>query len=288
MSDILDILDELDDDYEAPSEEVDDEIEEASRDLQLYEMNEAEAKEITEAIRSASTATYILLSQAHTQKAHKALGYHSWADYVKTEFEMSSQRSYQLMDLSKVVEEIQAVTPEGTRVRLTEAQARDIKRELPRITEQIASATSDSNAKDASEIIDRIVEDSREQRRLDEEALKAKQALIDEAEEEKRRAELEAQADYLLEADQPDYMTSGADGEFIEVEVEGDGDGSLSPQDSMHLYNLFNALNSITSLPEPDEMIKLIPQSREDEIDNQLIEVVGWFNRFQTLWEIRN
>ena len=58
-------------------------------------MTKAAAEEVTEAIKSYATATWVLVKRAHDGKAWKSLGYSTWADYVKTEFDMSASRSYQ-------------------------------------------------------------------------------------------------------------------------------------------------------------------------------------------------
>jgi hypothetical protein len=293
MSDILDSIDDLleesDPDYNVEGTLVltDDESE---NELMLGEiaspdMDEVEAREVTEAIRSAATATYILLAHAHEGKAYKALGYETWADYVRDEFEISSQRSYQLLDLSKAVKMIESAAPEGTVVKLTEAQARGIKKELPKITEQVAEATKGKTPEEAEEEIDRIVGDIRDQKKADDKAIAEKQAKIDEAEAEGYHKGLEAAADALLEAEGAGQMGSNADDEFIEMEVAGDG-SSLSPQESMDLYNFFSVLTGTSSLPDPDDFVKIIPKSRASEIDNQIIEAASWFNRFQTIWEM--
>lgn len=297
MSDILDSIDDLrDEDLELELEgtvvhhEPELAEDEIDSDLVLDEiaspnMDESEAREITEAIRSAATATYLLLAQAHAGKAYKALGYETWKDYVHEEFEISTQRSYQLLDYSKTIQMLESVTPEGTQIKLTEAQARGIKKELPKITEQVAEETRGRTPEEAEETVDRIVEDIREQKKADEKVLAQKQKELEEAERDGFHSGLEAAADAMLEADGPGQMGSSADDEFLEVEVSGDG-SSLSANDSMALYNFFNILTGATSLPEPDDFIKIIPESRFDEIENQLLETTGWFNRFQTIWEM--
>jgi hypothetical protein len=294
MSDILDSINELDD-ADFDSEEVtledtseEEEIDVLSAELETSEMNETEAREITQAIRAGTVALYILIAQAHERKAHKALGYDTWADYVREEFDMSAQRSYQLIDLSKTISEIESVAPEGTSVKLTEAQARDIKRELPKITEKIKEETKNLSADDASEKVDSIINDIREQKKADEKAINEKQKQIDEAKQEAYHQALEDVADQMLSADQPDSMTSDADNEFVEVDVQGDDAKSLSPQDSMNLYSFFNALSGITSLPEPDDFVNIIPKDRKEEIDNQLLTATAWLNRFQTLWSLND
>lgn len=283
MTDILDTLADIDDEdfesdlFEEPGQEL------VTTDGDEGDMSEARAREITEAIRSAATVTFILLAQAHEHNAHKALGYSTWAEYVQQEFDMSAQRSYQLLDLSKVTHEIESVVPEGTEVKLTEAQARDIKRELPLVTEKIKAALDDGD--DPTDVVDRVVQEIRDQKKADDKAVADKQKAVEAAQEAAHRSELEAAADALLEGDRPDGLSDRADGELIEVQVEGDG--GMSPEDSMNLYNFFNVLSGLASLPEPDDFVRVVPKDKADAVDTQLLEAVAWLNRFQTLWELR-
>lgn len=306
MSDILDSIDDLvdeDEDFNTEIEEAD-EIHDASVDLDSVlenegEMSETEAKEVTAAIRSAVTATYILLAQAHEGKAYKALGYETWAEYVKEEFEISPQRSYQLLDLSKTIKMIEEVSPEGTNIKLTEAQARDIKRELPKITEQIKEETKDLDPEEAEDHVGRIIEDARQQQKEDEAGIAQREKNLAEAEKEGYQKGLEAAADAMLDeddenqsnsstfnADAPNNMTSSADDEFLEVDVQGDGEG-ISPSDNMNLYQFVNALTGISSLPEPDDFVDVIPESRFDELYEQVLESASWINRISTLMELK-
>lgn len=288
MSDILDSIDDLVDDDELDYEEefsFDEEAESLDTLLENEgDMSEQQAREITEAIRSAATATYILLAQAHEGKAFKALGYSTWADYVKEEFEISPQRSYQLLDLSRAINLIEDSAPEGTNVKLTEAQARDIKRELPKITEQIREATQNLEPEDAGAEVDRIIEEAREQKKADDKVIDEKEKKLAEADQEGYQRALEDVATQMLDADAPENMTSSADDEFLEVDVEGEG--GVSPQDSMNLYNFVNAMTGIGSLPEPDDFMNIIPDSRFSEIYDQVLEAASWVNRLSTLMEM--
>lgn len=288
MSDILDSIDDLVDDDELDYEEefsFDEEAESLDTLLENEgDMSEQQAREITEAIRSAATATYILLAQAHEGKAFKALGYSTWADYVKEEFEISPQRSYQLLDLSRAINLIEDSAPEGTNVKLTEAQARDIKRELPKITEQIREATQNLEPEDAGAEVDRIIEEAREQKKADDKVIEEKEKKLAEADQEGYQRALEDVATQMLDADAPENMTSSADDEFLEVDVEGEG--GVSPQDSMNLYNFVNAMTGIGSLPEPDDFMNIIPDSRFSEIYDQVLEAASWVNRLSTLMEM--
>lgn len=285
MADILDIIDEMDEDFEEELLEADDYI--VGELVVSDEMEMAEAQQITNAIKSAVTATYLLIAEAHERKAYKALGYSTWAEYVQKEFEISSSRSYQLLDLSKTVKEIEAVAPEGTKVKLTEAQARDIKRELPRITEQIEEETRDLDPETAAEKVNEIVENIREQQKEDQKVIDAKEKALEEAEEDGYNKGLEDAATAMLEADQSTQMGDNADDGFVEMEVEGSGE-SLNPQAVMDLYNFFGMLTSLTGLPEPEDILENIPKDRYEEVDNQLEEGTAWLNRFQTLWEFKD
>lgn len=80
------------------------------------DMDEQQAREITESIKAASVAVYVLISKAHEGKAYKALGYSSFEEYVNTEFDLSRNRAYQLLNLSNTIKAIESVTPEGTEV----------------------------------------------------------------------------------------------------------------------------------------------------------------------------
>lgn len=98
-------------------------------------ISEFEAKELTEAIRSTTSALYILLKKAHDGKAWISLGYDTWADYVHEEFSISRQRSYQLINQATVIEQL--TESAGTEIFITDKEARTIKKNLPEITEKI-------------------------------------------------------------------------------------------------------------------------------------------------------
>lgn len=287
MTDILDNIsdfdeDELDGELAVPEDNDEDTL--VLDDLE--EMTEDEATEITGAIRSTITATYVLLYRAHEGKAYKALGYGSWKEYIAGEFDFSVQRSYQLLDLAKTVEVIESVAPGGTDLSLTEAQARDIKRELPKITERVKEETAGKDPAEASDIVDSIVEDSRQQQKDDEKVMAEDDASREEREQQAENARLESQADSLLEPDADANLGGEAAGDYADFSVEGDG-SEMSKRDTMSLYNFFNMLTGFESLPEPHEMLKLIPQEREEQVEKSLLEITGWFNSLHTLWDDR-
>lgn len=60
-----------------------------------------DARELTDRIRRMVGLLWELVTEAHERKAHKALGYATWKDYVAAEFQMSESRSYQLLDQAR-------------------------------------------------------------------------------------------------------------------------------------------------------------------------------------------
>lgn len=124
-------------------------------------MTKDAARELTDQIKATATATYVLVHRAHELKCWLSLGYDSWEDYVVSEFDMSKSRSYQLINQAKVIEAIQEVVPEGTDILLTEAQARDVEKALPKITDRIKSKTKGQSPDEAAKTVQDIVEDER-------------------------------------------------------------------------------------------------------------------------------
>lgn len=291
MTDILELID--DDDNTA--EIIDLEDEDFAPNTEVAErgddeLSETKARELTNAIKAAAEATYVLLARAHQGKAYKALGYSTWAEYVNKEFEISTQRSYQLLNLSKTIEALEAVAPEGTEVKLTEAQARDIKRELPFITSKIAEETTDLDKDSAADRIDEIVEEARAQKKADDEVIAMKEKKLAEAEEDGYRAGLEAGADAILEAGGFDHS-----GEEKEDEDTGwgsdtpanDGPG-ISPQLAMDLHNLVNVLAGAAALPDARDLINAVPDSKWEDIKRQAQAAEDWFVGFNSLTSERD
>lgn len=124
-------------------------------------MTKDAARELTDQIKATATATYVLVHRAHEFKCWVSLGYNTWEDYVVAEFDMSKSRSYQLINQAKVVQAIQDVVPDGTNIMLTEAQARDVEKALPKITDKIKNQTKDQTPSEAAKTVKDIVEDER-------------------------------------------------------------------------------------------------------------------------------
>lgn len=101
-------------------------------------MDKAEAQAITDRIRNAVDQLWSLLLEAHDRRAWRALGHTSWEAYVTTEFGMTRQHSYRLLDQGRVIHAIEEaagkVSPSGD---ISEAAARDIKSVLPEVKAEI-------------------------------------------------------------------------------------------------------------------------------------------------------
>lgn len=80
-----------------------------------------QARTLTNDIKSSAERVYSLLLTAHERKAWAALGYHTWESYVRTEFDMSRGRSYQVLDQARVIKAIGDAAGVSTSVDITEA-----------------------------------------------------------------------------------------------------------------------------------------------------------------------
>lgn len=128
---------------------------------EVAEIDAKGAKQLTNDIKSTSTALYVLLKRAHDTKAWKALGYNSWTEYIEKEFEFSRARSYQLINQANVIEEINEAS--GVELYLTESEARSIKKRLPEITEKLEEVKGLDDEEEAKERVREIIEESKDE-----------------------------------------------------------------------------------------------------------------------------
>lgn len=141
----------------------------------------SEAKELTDEItaymRRASEKIHELVARAHAGKAHLALGYATWGEYVTGELDMSVSRSYQLINMDRVIRAFDEALPDGASVELTEAVARDVHRDLDAIAGRIREETAGLEAEDAAARAGEIVEEERS--RIRDSRATAKKAEVD-------------------------------------------------------------------------------------------------------------
>lgn len=165
----------------------------------------AEAQVLTDRIRQNVDQLWALLLDAHDRRAWKAMGYQTWGEYVGAEFAMGRQRSYQILDQGRVIEAIREVAGVSTTGRqndvrgaprtksnpalgidISERDARDIKPDLPAVTEDIRTRVE--AGQDPQKAVAEVVADKRAEKAQAKAEKAAQQAEWDRQQEEARRS----------------------------------------------------------------------------------------------------
>lgn len=245
-------------------------------------LDESQAKELTEYIRSTSNVLYVLIERAHSGKAHTALGYKTFEEYVRAEFDISRSRAYQLLNQSRVISELESALPEGTPVHITEAAARDLKHALDDLVPEIRERTADLSPDVAGEVLEEMVANYRE---------------------EKLRAKEESELDDFSDEEEGGYTGSG-DGTYQGGYEEDDEDLDLDDSDLddilafdddpeevrknyklvYELYASLTAISSLSSAPDVQKLIDIIPPERRFQIDESLPKSLEWMTNFAEVW----
>lgn len=247
-----------------------------------------EAQELTEHIRSTADVLYVLLARAHAGKAWSALGYSTFADYVREEFNMSRSRAYQILDQHRVIEALEAAVPDGTQLRITEAQARDLKSVINEVVPAVQSATAGMTAEDAQQMTEEIVEDYRQQAR------------------EERDQARDGQEGF---GEEPGYQGGGGmpgtfgggnggggGGYFPDEDEDFDEDSGdiddAPPVDASAIrrrvqaaYDFYTATGALSAMPDVHEVIETINPDRVPQVRNQLPGALAWLKEFAEAWE---
>lgn len=113
-------------------------------------LDEDEARKLTATIKAHAGVLWRLLKEAHDGQAWRAMGYDSWAEYLRTEFDISRSRGYQLIAHADAVYELAdaADLDMSTMVDIPERITRDL--DVPAAAEAVAAAVADLPA-DATE-----------------------------------------------------------------------------------------------------------------------------------------
>ena len=234
-----------------------------SIDLSTPPLNESEALELTERIRNTTNLLWVLIKRAHAGKAYIALGYTSFEDYARTEFDISRSYAYKLLNQANVIEAIEAVVPEGTSFSLTAGQAADIKPVLPAVLATIEERASDLHPSEAGQMIEDVMREDLARRKA-------------EAEEESER---EYKGDY-----NPDYIPPDED------EDEEAGAGALAQQEDEELvatrskyerlFNFYTTLRNMTEIGHVEDLVDIVPDNRRPHFVEFLEICVPMINRF--------
>lgn len=116
-------------------------------------LGRAEAEKLTAEIKAWAGTLWVKLRQAHDGQAWRSLGYPSWSEYVRVEFDMSRSRAYQLVSHARAVAELEVaagidvstdvdspgMSPIGDT--LTEGATRDL--DVPAAAEAVREAVAD-------------------------------------------------------------------------------------------------------------------------------------------------
>lgn len=234
-------------------------------------MTTTEAQEITERIRSTADVLFVLIARAHAGKAWVAMGYGSFADYVREEFNMSRSRAYQILDQARVIEAIEAAVPAGTALEITEAAARDLKQIIGEVVPAVEAATAGVAPDEAGEMVEEIIGEFRHQvqERREQDALDAEERAAEAAE---RRANGD--------------LYTGPPGGYSEpiYDDEDDIDPALVRRNVQAAYDLFSALNALQSLPDVDSVINTLPPERRMQVNANLAPALDWLTEFRDAW----
>ena len=289
---------ELDDDDEDDNEIFEgDIIDDASLDLVVINpskaldlngtdpLDESQAKELTEYIRSTSNVLYVLIERAHTGKAHVALGYKSFEEYVRAEFDISRSRAYQLLNQSRVISEIESALPEGTSVQITEAAARDLKHALDDLVPEIRERTAGLEPDMAGEVLEDMVAKYREEKlRADSELPDDLDGLDDEEE-----GSYKGTGDGTYRGEEEDDLDDLDDLDDSDLDdiLAFDDDPEEVRKNYKLVYELYASLQAISSLataPDLQKLIDIIPPERRYQVDESLPKAVAWMSDFSEVW----
>jgi hypothetical protein len=238
-----------------------------------------QARDLTDTIRSTSEVLYVLLSRAHRGKAWEALGYSSFADYVREEFDMSRSRAYQILDQSRVIEAIESASPDGADLpAISEAAARDLKSIIGEVVPEIEARTAGVPVSEAGQVVEEIVEDYRDKVRD-----KREQDALEKEEREQDEAERRGFSD--TSGGGAGLYTPPPPPQFDDDEDDDDDyDPAMIRRNVQAAYDLYSSLSALKSMPDTESVINTIPVERRIQINDSLSAATGWLAEFQAAW----
>lgn len=266
-------------------------------------LTEEEARVLTENIRSATNVLYILIKRAHAGKAWKALGYNSFQAYVKEEFQLSRSYAYKLLDQATVIEAIQAATPEGTEVYVSESASRTLKGSLPELVSEIEDRTDGLSPEEASSIVKEVIEAEQDQLNRkddpfgDEDDFSLEEPPYDDSE--------GGYGDGNYQGGDGNYKNNPyrdpsnefdfADEDYYSDEDFADDESAEEEEDTAYriqklerLYNFITVLRSLGEYAEDynvDELFEILPEDREEDITRLLEIDIDWLEDVQGRWK---
>lgn len=260
-------------------------------------LNNEQAKQLTHSIRDAAEVIWILIARAHAGKAWKALGYDSWEEYVKEEFSMSRSRSYQLLDQAKVISAIEEALPEGSKITMSEAAARELRAVLEEAIPEIRKATENLEGEDAVKVTEEILSKYREKAHaeldpvFDNEGDTVNESLYDE---DKNIViglapkESSSKLPPLLQAEPNFKGDSNPSDNSPPTLQDGQPDLAKIRKIVNAAHDIYSSLSALASLPEElEEIINSIPPERRLMVENNLGSAKENLDKFDKIWSAK-
>lgn len=246
--------------------------------LETPELTVEEAKELTSKIRSTTNILYLLIARAHKGKAYKALGYSSFAEYVREEFNYSRSYAYKLLDQAKVIEAVEAVVPEGTTVYISELSARSLKKVLPEIVAEVEERTANATPDEAVDIIEEIIKQKKEEQ----DSYKEFDEDFDPGFNED---DLPAEGVKKPSITDDDFFNDFDDDEY-ERFASGD-DPRIMAENLSNLFELIHSIETLAKMKENSNLttlVNLIPIEKNEDITSNLTKLEEFLVSFKELW----
>ena len=236
-----------------------------------------QARELTDTIRSTSEVLYVLLARAHAGKAYEALGYSSFREYVREEFDMSRSRAYQVLDQARVIAAIESAAPDGADLPvISEAAARDLKSIIGEVVPEIEAKTAEMPVGEAGRVVEEIVEDYRD---------KVKEKREQDALEKEEREQDEAERRGFSDTSNGGNSYSQPPAPYFDDEDDDDEADDFDPamirRNVQAAYDLYSSLSALKSMPDVESVINTIPVERRIQINDSLANSTAWLAEFQ-------
>mgnify|MGYP000965255347 FL=1 len=242
-----------------------------------------DAQNITQAIRSTSEALWWLLYVAHSTKSYQQEGYKTWKSYIEDNMTISLSAANALVTQGTVIDAITSSAPEGVNVHFTQAQSRDLKKVLDKVSAAISEQTKDKTPEEAEEIIEEIVSENLQAIKEEKEALKAQKAAEEQRRLEAEQMAYESAADQIIAQAQAQKagdtsLDEESDAESYEYTLDEDDDEQEPPQYELNrnaviLRDLYSTISKSEALPTAKEALEVIPQERIGKTHTELSEL---------------
>lgn len=265
-------------------------------------LNSEQARQLTNTIRDASEVLWVLIARAHAGKAWQALGYETWERYVRSEFDMSRSRSYQLLDQARVIAAIESAVPAGTEIHLSEAAARDLKSVIEEAIPEIRERTEGLEPEEAKAVVEEYIEEVR------------KSATSNDVSPETTATPVNFDPNYVEDLDGvfddedfTDTPTMGGapskptvslayDPVVLPQAPAADKPAEVDAVDVTRIrrnvnaaHDLYSSLSALAGLPDDlDEVVAIIPIERHQMIQANLEAARANLDRFAALWDDRD